>query len=162
MRAALTLVVLALCLGLWLIGLWLGRPWPVTLHLGLPEPPGRPAVPAPPLDPAPLDLGPGQAAGAVTLAAGAGRPMAHQTMTVCSSLRLVATVTQPFGARRGLTGLALGWRGREEGWGVLAPDGPPVRFDLTGQGRRPGPDVQLTSLGGLFDGTGTLEVSCGD
>lgn len=157
------LVPFVLCLLLWGVLLWRGQPWPLHVTLGL----GQAGAPAPP---AQAPHAPVPRPGPVTLTPRAGTAMAHRTLPPCPGLRLHAVVTHPFGARRGLEALALGWPGREDGWGVLAPQspatppdrGPGQAFDLTGQGRVPGPELQLTSLGGLFDGAGTLEVRCDD
>lgn len=162
MRPSLTLLALACCLALWLLGLWLGRPWPVTLalqvpHFGVSTPPDA-AMPAP--------VSRAMAVTALALAPRAGAAITQRPLP-CGTTRITVQVTQPFGTRRGLDTVAVGWPEREDGWGVLALDGAPgsgsragpAPLTLTGRGLVAAPTLQLTSLGGLFDGTGAVEVT---
>jgi hypothetical protein len=152
MRVLTTPLLLGLCTLVWLLALWRGTPWPVQISLGLsgPDRQGpmtRAEERVSPDRPDPLTLRPRAGSSQVTLA------------LACAPTRLDIHVTQAFGSRRGLEALAIGWRGREDGYGVLAREGSAATLDLSGHGLTPEPTLQLTSLGGLFDGSGTVEVT---
>jgi hypothetical protein len=151
MRGGLSLVALVLCGVLWLVGLWLGRPWPVQISLGLPGV----ARQGPVLQ---AEARVSDLPGALTLHPRAGSSQVTLALA-CVPTRLAVHVAQAFGSRRGLDGLALGWRGREDGYAVLAREGGTTQVDMAGRGLAPGPALHLTSLGGVFDGSGTLEVT---
>lgn len=158
MRPSLTLLALGCCLVLWLVGLWHGRPWPITLALQIPRSVRTVESGSPPVQASPDVRAPVQATGPLTLTPKAGTATTQRTLS-CQATQLTVHVTQPLGTRRGLDAVAIGWPQREDGWGLLAPDGAPAPLTLTGRGLVAASTLQLTSLGGLFDGTGAVEVT---
>lgn len=161
MRASLPLLALLGCGLLWSVGLWLGRPWPVTIAFLAPGMADHAFTPrkaqgarlsrdegeiAPPRA-FPALLQPSAGASQLTAA------------LACAPSHLEVQVQNAFGRRRGLTQLAVGWPGRDDGYGVLEPQQGHTTFPTYGRGVAPPQLLTLTSLGGVFDGTGTLEVT---
>lgn len=151
----LSLLALLTCLALWLVGLWLGRPWPVTIAFLAPGALQEAFTPRLAPDPsAPPDEGatspPRPHKALLTPRAGA----AHvQQALACAPTHLTVQV-QPGGREA----IAVGWPTREDGYGVVRGEGTRT-FTPGAHGRVPGPVLQLTSLGRLFAGTTTVEVT---